>query len=118
MPMATLRGFRGSWGSGLGFLLLDDVDGNRKEVPCDNGHTVRSLDAMTGGRFIAEGHTVDSSALDGLEVVYVMDDMGLTLGGMGLREDAEENGAEVCEKCDGRGCDECSQLGMVAPKHE
>lgn len=72
----TIRSFRGSWGSGLGFLELEDG----KSVSCDNALTVRALDAAFDG-VIADGHRVDNQALAGKEIVYWYDDLGLVLGG-------------------------------------
>jgi hypothetical protein len=72
----TLGGFRGSWMSGLGYLIIDDTP-----VPCDNAPTVRALDGCFGD-VIKPGHTVDGDAPSfvGREVVYSVDDMGVLLG--------------------------------------
>lgn len=99
MQRGTITGFRGSWGSGLGYLLIDDV-----AVPCDNAPTVRALDACFGD-VIAEGHTVNQEAIIGKEIYYSMDDMGLVLGGftpvdgpeMEDEIDPEEFGVEVAD---------------------
>ena len=71
----TITGFRGSWMSGIGYLLVDGVG-----VACENAPTVRALDACFGD-VIAEGHTVSQEAIIGKEIYYSMDDMGLVLGG-------------------------------------
>ena len=73
-------GFSGSWGSGIGFLSFRDEEGGEHSIPCDNGPTVRALDAAFGD-IIAPGHTVDCGALEGKRVAWWLDDMGLMLGG-------------------------------------
>ena len=75
MRRGVIRGFRGSWMSGLGYLLIDGVG-----VPCENAPTVRALDACFGD-VIAPGHTVSQEAIIGREIYYSMDEMGLVLGG-------------------------------------
>jgi hypothetical protein len=65
--------FMGSWLSGLGFL---EIDG--RPVPCENGPTVRALDACFGN-VIRPGHTISNKSFDGREVVYSVDDLGLLL---------------------------------------
>ncbi len=76
-----IRGFRGSWGSGLGFLLIEDAQtGLIEPVPCDNGPTVRALQAAFGGT-IAGGHTVNpDGAFIGQAITWGYDDLGLCLG--------------------------------------
>ncbi len=70
----TIQGFSGSWGSGLGYLVIDG-----RPVPCENAQTVRCLDAAFGN-VIAPGHTVDNRAVHGREIVYSVDDFGMLLG--------------------------------------
>lgn len=94
MYRGTIKGFEGSWGSGIAFLLVDrEIDREaapeRERIPCDNGPTVRALDAAYPG-FIAEGHTVDSSAITEHEIYYAYDDMGLMLAGFSPVEEASE----------------------------
>lgn len=69
----TIVGFRGSRGSGLGSLVLED-----RIIPCENAPTVRALDACFGG-VITPGHTADSNPLRGKEIVYSVDDLGLLM---------------------------------------
>lgn len=80
---ATIKGFQGSWSSGLAFLLLEGASGT-VSVPCDNGPTVRALrimfDGAKGSPVIGEGHTVNVEAFTGLEVGWDYDEMGLCLG--------------------------------------
>ena len=78
--LGTIQGFSGSWGSGVGFLSFLNDDGSEYSVPCDNGATVRALDAAFGD-VISPGHCVDVSAICGQRVAWFYDDMGLMLGG-------------------------------------
>jgi hypothetical protein len=74
MGRGVIGGFSGSLGSGLGFLVIDGHG-----VPCDNGATVRALESAFGD-VIAEGHTVDSKALEGKEVFYSVASYGVLEG--------------------------------------
>jgi len=77
-----LEGFRGSWGSGIAHLIISG-----KAIPCDNGPTVRALQACYGG-VIGRGHSVsEGPSWVGREVVWAYDDMGLVLGGFVPLED-------------------------------
>jgi len=80
----TIEGFGGSFGSGLGFLQISGVP-----IPCDNGATVRALNACFGD-VIGEGHTIrrDGGHV-GREVYYSTDDFGL-LSGFTPVDDAPE----------------------------
>lgn len=69
----SILAFRGSWGSGLGTLVLDTG-----AVHCENAATVRALDACFGD-VIGPGHTVNQEAIAGQEVYYCLDEMGLIL---------------------------------------
>ncbi len=71
----TLKGFSGNWQSGLATLHFY----GRPSIHCENAPTARALDACFGD-VIAHGHTVDSSAIDGKEVIYSVDDMGILYG--------------------------------------
>ena len=75
MHRGTITGFQGTWGSGLGCLLVDYV-----RVLCENAPTVRALEGAFGD-VIAPGHTVNQEAIIGREIYYSMDDLGLVLGG-------------------------------------
>ena len=74
MERGVINGFRGSWQSGLGYLII-----NGHGVPCENGATVRALEACFGN-VIAEGHTVNDEALQSKEVFYSTDFMGVLEG--------------------------------------
>jgi len=75
-----IQGFYGSWGSGLATLVIqDDETGQVEEIPCDNGATVRALDAAFGD-VIGKGHTVNIRAIQGKKIYWGMDDYGLCLG--------------------------------------
>ncbi|GAJ02911.1 unnamed protein product, partial [marine sediment metagenome] len=57
--------FRGSWGSGLGTLEIEDSEtGEREQVPCDNGATVRALEAAFGN-VITPVHTANGDGYKG-----------------------------------------------------
>ena len=64
MYRGTIDGFSGSWGSGLGYLIIDG-----HPVPCDNAATVRALEACFGD-VIEPGHTVSQESIVGREIWY------------------------------------------------
>ena len=70
----TINGLHGSWGSGLATLCFQDGS----SVYCDNGATVRAMDAAFGD-VIAEGHCINSEALAGKEIIVILDDMGMNM---------------------------------------
>jgi hypothetical protein len=71
MDRGTIDGFSGSWGSGLGLLIIDG-----QPVPCDNAATVRALEACFGG-FVAPGHTVRQDSIVGREIRYSVSPWGV-----------------------------------------
>ena len=71
MYRGTIDGFSGSWGSGLGFLIIDS-----QLVPCDNAATVRALDACFGD-VIAPGHLVDQGSIVAQEIWYSVSPWGV-----------------------------------------
>jgi len=80
--------FRGSWGSGLGSLEIEDSEtGIHELVPCDNGATVRALEAAFGD-VITEGHTANGDGYKGREVYWSYDEFGLVLEGFTPIENA------------------------------
>ena len=70
-----IAGFHGSWGSGLASLTFE----SGRSVMCENGQTVRALDACFGD-VITEGHCVDQQAIIGKDIVWSMDDLGILEG--------------------------------------
>ena len=79
--------FRGSWGSGLGTLEIEDSEtGEREPVPCDNGATVRALETAFGN-VITNGHTANGDGYKGREVYWSLDELGLVLEGFTPVED-------------------------------
>lgn len=77
---AEIISFRGSWGSGLAQLRVKDLDtGEVRDVPADNGPLGRALGAAFGA--VISGHKIDQGAISDKEIFYVMDDMGLCMGG-------------------------------------
>ena len=84
----SLVQFHGSWGSGLGTLEIEDSEtGERELVPCDNGATVRALEAAFGD-VITPGHTANGDGYKGQEVYWSCDEFGLVLEGFTPVEDA------------------------------
>ena len=90
-----IKDFQGSWGSGLGTLIIKDSEtGVTDHLSCDNAATVRALEACFGN-VITEGHTADGKGYKDQEVFWSMDDMGLVLGGFTPVDDAS---LELVEK--------------------
>jgi len=93
--------FGGSWGSGLGLLTIVDSDSGLPEsVPCDNGATVRALEAAFGD-VITEAHTANGDGYKGQEVYWTKDEFGLVLGGFTPVEDATPELVAQYEKTKG-----------------
>jgi len=67
----VIDGFMGSWGSGLGYLIIDG-----QPVPCDNAGMVRALDACFGN-VISPGHTVSQESIAGREIWYSVGPCGV-----------------------------------------
>ena len=74
-----IKDFYGSWGSGLGTLVINDIKDGRVEISCDNAPTVRALEDAFGN-VITDGHTV-GDGYKNQEIFYCYDDMGLCLDG-------------------------------------
>ena len=73
--------FCGSWGSGLGVLEIEDSEtGVPEHVHCDNGATIRALEAAFGD-VITEGHTANGNGYKGREVYWSYDEFGFVLEG-------------------------------------
>jgi len=80
MPVGRIVDFRGDWSSGMATLVLE-VKGRRVAVHCENGPTVRALEAIFGG-VIVPSHSVDVGALRGKKIQYEVDEWGV-LGSIG-----------------------------------
>ena len=78
--LSKILAFRGSWNSGLGELVLENEDKTVTTIPCDNGPTVRGLQAAFGD-FITPNHTASGPGPIGQWIYWSYDDMGLVLGG-------------------------------------
>ncbi len=79
--------FGGSWGSGLGTLEIEDSEtGEHELVHCDNGATVRALEAAFGN-VITPAHTANGNGYKGQEVYWSLDELGLVLAGFTPVED-------------------------------
>lgn len=76
----TIVNFKGSWGSGIGYLgIRDDKTGQTSSIPCENTSTVRGLENCFGG-VITEGHCANGSGYVGKTIYWGWDDMGLLMG--------------------------------------
>ncbi len=83
-----INDFRGSWGSGLGFLDIQDSETEEiEQVPCDNGPTVRALENCFGN-VITPDHTANGNGYRDKEIFWGMGELGLVLGGFTPVEDA------------------------------
>lgn len=91
-------GFHGNWMSGMAMLRLVGDDGVEESVPCDNGCTVRALNAAFGD-VIGNGHTVKQDGGHvGQVVYYAMDDLGLCLAGFVPEAEASMELVEAYEE--------------------
>jgi len=90
--------FRGSYSSGLATLEIEDSEtGAHEFIPCDNGATVRALEAAFGG-VITEGHTANGDGYKGQEVYWSHDEFGLVLEGFTPVEDASPELVDCYQK--------------------
>ena len=65
-----IMGFRGSWGSGIGFVLIkDSKTGRVQNLSCENAPTVRAFEAAYGD-IIGPGQTADFSKITGREIYW------------------------------------------------
>lgn len=94
----VLRGFRGSWGSGIATLLIEDSrTGAVESVPCENAPTARALNAAFGN-CIGDGHTVDDAGFVGNTVYWQYDSMGMMLAGFVPECEAPEEVVDAYEQ--------------------
>jgi hypothetical protein len=82
MEHGIIKEFHGSWGSGLGHLVIEDIEtGLVQGVPCDNGPTVRALESAFGN-VIGDAHDVSQQGGHvGQEIYWDWDEFGMTMGG-------------------------------------
>ncbi len=73
----TIVGFEGSWGSGLAGLVLEE-HGDRVTVYADSGPLGRALESYYGASCL--GNVIDESRIEGREVMFATDSMGLLVG--------------------------------------
>ncbi len=94
----VIKGFQGSWGSGIGFLLVKDSDtGMVEQIPCDNASTVRALEGAFGD-VIGDNHSVsENPGFMDQEIYWSMDEIGLTLEAFTPVEEASEELLEYYE---------------------
>ncbi len=72
--------FSGSHESGIAMLVIETDEGI-EHLYCDNGPTGRALGAMFD--CIGEGHSIDNSKIQGQEILFTVNGMGM-LESMGL----------------------------------
>ena len=73
-------GFQGSWGSGIGNLVIkNSKNGVVEYVNCENAPTVRALDGAFGN-VITDGHMINNSVIKGKEIYYSIGDYGVLEG--------------------------------------
>jgi hypothetical protein len=91
MRRGFIKSFQGNFMSGLGFLNIEDSEtGVVEPVPCENGPTVRALEACFGNT-IGHGHSVNNDGgFVNREVFWDYDEFGLTLEGFTPVEELEE----------------------------
>jgi len=75
----TILDFRGSWGSGIATLTVEDSKGQKRTIQCENAPTVRALDAIFGD-VITPSHRVDVEKIIGRKIRYSVDDLGILTG--------------------------------------
>jgi len=81
MRRGIIKQFRGSWGSGIGYLHIEDSEtGIIESVPCENAPTVRALEAAFGN-VITPGHSANGTSYKDKEIYWDYDELGLVLGG-------------------------------------
>ena len=86
----TIKGFRGSWLSGLATLLIEDQNGTIHNIPCDNAPTVRALESCFGNT-ISDAHTVNpQGGFIDQEIYYSMDELGIVFAGFTPVSEASE----------------------------
>lgn len=76
----TIVSFKGSWGSGIATLVVEDDNHIEHPILCENAPTVRALDACFGD-VITPNHSVNQSSIVGQSIVYFLDDMMGMLSG-------------------------------------
>lgn len=89
MRKGIIKQFRGSWGSGIGYLDIEDLEtGITESVPCENAPTVRALEACFG-KVITPGHSADGIGYKDKEIYWDYDELGSVLGGFSPVEEKE-----------------------------
>ena len=80
MERGIIKSFGGTWGSGIGYLLVES-NGKGLTIPCENAPTVRALENCFGN-VIGPGHSVDNEngGHVGEEIFFSVDDFGMLEG--------------------------------------
>jgi hypothetical protein len=84
-----IKQFGGSWGSGIGFLLIENDKGHKLNIPCENSPTVRALDCAFGD-VITDGHTANGEGYKNKYIYFFLDDFGLLNGFVPEEEASQE----------------------------
>jgi hypothetical protein len=81
METGIIKGFSGNWNSGIGHLIIEDMEsGHKSAVPCENGPTVRALQSAFGD-VIGDAHDIKNGGGHiNQKIEWDYDDMGLMLG--------------------------------------
>lgn len=64
-------------GSGLAMLAIDDERRGKVLIPCEGNPTARAFDEAFGPGFIVGGHSTDNSVIQGEEIYYTLDSVGV-----------------------------------------
>ena len=93
-----ILGFEGSWGSGIGYLLVRNLaTGQIERCTCENAPTVRSLQAALGNA-IGEGHTISQNAGFVGKIIYYGAGEWLGVGWFCPEDEADFELTELYEK--------------------
>jgi hypothetical protein len=89
LKKGTILDFQGSWGSGIGFLIIKREDGKIERVSCDNAQTIRALDSAYGN-VITAGHTASGKGYKGKKIYYGLESWGTLAGFLPVEEATTE----------------------------
>lgn len=64
-------------GSGIAMIAIDDEKWGKILVPCEGNPTARAFDEAFGPGFIVDGISTDNSVIQGEEIYYTLDQVGV-----------------------------------------
>lgn len=103
-------------GSGLAMLALNDDLRGKVLIPCEGNPTARAFDEAFGPGFIVDGVSTDNSVIQGEEIYYTLDQVGVmetfTIADRAPVEMVEEYEAEKRERPEPR---KSGHIGFVEP---